>query len=77
VTHDDDAVVYSCPPASLRPLPGAVILVSAAARRRMRTALAGREISAGRASLGVTGPDPEKLSAEDALRCFGVEQGAA
>ncbi|SFG65147.1 hypothetical protein [Methylobacterium gossipiicola] len=77
MTEDDDAAVYACPPPSLRPLPGAVILVSAAARRRMRTALAGREISAGRASLGVTGPDPEKLSAEEAMRCFGVEQGAA
>ena len=77
MTHDDDAEVFSCPPASLRALPGAVILVSAAARRRMRTALAGREISSGNASLGVTGPDPIKLSAEEALRCFGVEQGAA
>lgn len=72
----DDAEVYRCPPPSLRPVPGAVILVGAAARRRMRAALAGREISAGATSLGITGPDPVKLTADEALRCFGVEQGA-
>ena len=42
-----------------------------------RSILGSAATLAGTASLGLTGPDPIKLSAEEALRCFGVEQGAA
>jgi hypothetical protein len=41
----------------------------------MRRVSIGARLSDGAATLGMTGPDPEKLSAEEALRCFGVTQG--
>lgn len=77
LTDSDDNVVYRCPVRTLRPAAGSGLLASPAARRRMRTVVTGRRITVGEASLGVTGPDPEKLSADEARRCFGVEQGAA
>ncbi|WP_156399086.1 hypothetical protein [Methylobacterium sp. Leaf466] len=77
MTDHDDEAVYRCPVSVLRRVPGSTIVASPAARRRMRVKVMGCEISAGEDSLGVTGPDPAKLSADEARRCFGVEQGAA
>ncbi|WP_156387800.1 MULTISPECIES: hypothetical protein [unclassified Methylobacterium] len=76
MTDHDDEAVYRCPESVLRPVPGSAIVASPTARRRMRVNVLGGEISAGEDSLGVTGPDPAKLSADEARRCFGVEQGA-
>lgn len=72
---DDDAVVFTCPPPSLRQVPGSPLKVGKGMRGLMRRVPLGAQFSAGPATLGVTGPDPEKLSAAEALRCFGVEQG--
>jgi hypothetical protein len=69
-------VIKPRPTSSLCQVPGSPLKVGKAMEPRMRRVAIGARLSDGAATLGMTGPDPEKLSAEEALRCFGVVQGA-
>lgn len=60
---------------SLCQVPGSPLKVDKGAAERMRMVSLGARLSDGAATLGVTGPDPAKLSADEAMRCFGVVQG--